>query len=359
MTGRPSTRRPSTSRVFRALDRLFEEGRSRALQTSLADLRCVIFSDHHRGRRDGADDFARCARAYRTALAHYLAEGYGLCLLGDVEELWQCDPADSLEAHSDCVDLESRFARRGRLHRIWGNHDDHWASPGSFSAAAGEVLPDTPAIDVQEVLVLELQDPDRVGSLVLTHGHQGTTFSDRLAFASRFFVRRFWRPWQRRTGHSITSLSQDYGLRHQHEIALSRWAASQNRVVLVTGHTHHPVFAGEAKETLLMRQEAELEDQLETQQDPFLRSDMERRLTQLRSELRYRDARAEGHLLRAGDSNDAYFNAGCCSYRSGSITGIELADAEIRLVRWHQQESEPQREVLRSRALRELFAGLD
>ncbi|MEM1248997.1 MAG: hypothetical protein AAGA81_05840 [Acidobacteriota bacterium] len=341
------------------MDRLYDSGRVEAQRLPLAELRWVVFSDHHRGKLDAADDFATCARAYRTALAHYLAEGFGLCLLGDVEELWECDPNDSLEAHADCVDLESRFARRGRLHRVWGNHDDEWASAGSFDRAVRRVLEDSPEIEVREAVVFELLDPDRIGSLVLAHGHQGTAFSDRLSFVSRFLVRHVWRPWQRRTGQRITSLSGDYGLRHQHEIAQSRWAASRNRVVLISGHTHHPVFAGEAKETYLMRRRSELEAELQSLEDPFLRSDLERRLTELRADLRYREARSEGHLLRAGESNEAYFNAGCCSYKSGSITGIELADAEIRLVRWHQQELEPQREVLRSRGLRELFSRLD
>jgi hypothetical protein len=29
-----------------------------------------------------------------------------------------------------------------------------------------------------------------------------------------------------------------------------------------------------------------------------------------------------------------YFNTGCCSFPDGDITGLEIADGEIRLVRW-------------------------
>ena len=53
------------------------------------DLKWIVFSDHHRGRRDRADDFLRCEPAYINALKHYLNEGYTLVLLGDVEEFWE------------------------------------------------------------------------------------------------------------------------------------------------------------------------------------------------------------------------------------------------------------------------------
>lgn len=31
----------------------------------------IIFSDHHKGNRDGADDFRVCERTYNAALAYY------------------------------------------------------------------------------------------------------------------------------------------------------------------------------------------------------------------------------------------------------------------------------------------------
>jgi hypothetical protein len=33
-------------------------------------------------------------------------------------------------------------------------------------------------------------------------------------------------------------------------------------------------------------------------------------------------------------SPPCYFNTGCCSFPDGDITGLEIADGEIRLVRW-------------------------
>ena len=39
------------------------------LLVDLASLRYIIFSDQHKGARNGADDFLRCERAYNAALA--------------------------------------------------------------------------------------------------------------------------------------------------------------------------------------------------------------------------------------------------------------------------------------------------
>ena len=41
-----------------------------------------------------------------------------------------------------------------------------------------------------------------------------------------------------------------------------------------------------------------------------------------------------------------YFNTGCCSFRDGDVTGLELASGEIRLVRWPDNEKKPRRKIL-------------
>src|SRR5665809_119482 len=45
--------------------------------------RIVVFSDHHKGTGDRADDFRRCEHAYSAALGYYLEQGYRLLVLGD------------------------------------------------------------------------------------------------------------------------------------------------------------------------------------------------------------------------------------------------------------------------------------
>ncbi len=53
-----------------------------------------------------------------------------------------------------------------------------------------------------------------------------------------------------------------------------------------------------------------------------------------------------------------YFNTGCCSYRFGSISGLEIADGEIRLVTWQNPESPRRVEVFPPAQLRDVLARL-
>ena len=46
-----------------------------------------------------------------------------------------------------------------------------------------------------------------------------------------------------------------------------------------------------------------------------------------------------------------YFNTGCCSFEDGSITGIEITDGNIRLIRWRGEENKPQRHILQEASL--------
>ena len=49
-----------------------------------------------------------------------------------------------------------------------------------------------------------------------------------------------------------------------------------------------------------------------------------------------------------------YFNAGCCCYSDNSISGIEIADGFVRLVRWAEEEGISKREVLEELPLGEM-----
>ena len=41
-----------------------------------------------------------------------------------------------------------------------------------------------------------------------------------------------------------------------------------------------------------------------------------------------------------------YYNSGCCCFVDGDITGIEIADGFIRLIKWKLKDESPEREVL-------------
>ena len=286
--------------------------------------RIVIFSDHHRGVGDPADDFRRGERAYAAALGFYLEAGYRLFLLGDVEELWEERPGPVVERYRDVLALEREFARGGGLDRFYGNHDDLWAHGDEVAEHLGA------GITVRGGLRLHVARPGAPdGILFFVHGHQGTRESARWRPLSRLFVRHVWRPIQRRTGFSATSPSRDYALRAKHDRAMYEWARTRrDPLVLIAGHTHRPVFARSTPDPPPTRPVADLERALADAVGD------RGACAALRAELEYaRTAHRRPDEVLAV-SPPCYFNTGCCSFPDGDITGLELADGEIRLVRW-------------------------
>jgi hypothetical protein len=49
-----------------------------------------------------------------------------------------------------------------------------------------------------------------------------------------------------------------------------------------------------------------------------------------------------------------YFNSGCCCYSDGDITGIEIADGCIRLIKWKTKNDRSERQVLEEVTLEKL-----
>jgi len=68
---------PTQLRINRALDRTLENARKAGAITLAPKDRYVIFSDHHKGARNPADDFQPCERTYLAAIDHYYQQGIG------------------------------------------------------------------------------------------------------------------------------------------------------------------------------------------------------------------------------------------------------------------------------------------
>src|SRR5689334_13735963 len=81
--------RPSRERVFPALDKLQRDiqnapgKRGPVLSFQHDTGRFIIFSDQHKGARDGADDFILSEPNYLAALDHYDKNNFYLVCLGD------------------------------------------------------------------------------------------------------------------------------------------------------------------------------------------------------------------------------------------------------------------------------------
>ena len=348
--------------IYTALDAAFRRAleQEQAEGPRVIDIRSakfVIFSDHHKGNRDGADDFKICERAYNAALAYYDRLQYTLIALGDVEELWEEWPETVLKAYKHTLELEGKFHQDGRYLRFWGNHDDAWSHPDLVKQRLVSALGGMP-LQVRESLILHLRDgEEELGRLFLIHGHQGTFDSERIAPLSKFLVRYGWRPVQRIFKISVNTPSQDFVLRYEHESAMYLWSQAQEKVVLIAGHTHRPVFKSESREEVLRKS-------LEAAQDKFTKQPGNARLQQqtaeLAAELEWtlaQDQQSAKHPPVTEFRKPSYFNSGCCAFLDGDVTGLEFSDGEIRLVRWPDDEDCPIPKVLARAKLKDVFAA--
>jgi predicted phosphodiesterase len=344
-------------RVAAALDRaLAQSGEEEPLVLDLARDRWIVLSDQHRGARNRADDFRWSERAYNAALAKYHTMGHHLAVLGDADELWQERPGAILEAYQHTLELEARFHHEGRFQRVWGNHDDAWSAELLVRHYLQPVYGGAP-LRLREHLRIRVTDGDEeLGTLFLVHGHQGTGTSDRWSRLARLPVRYVWRNVQRATGYGWSTPASDWRLRARHNIALYSWARRQAGLVLIAGHTHRPVFKSRSHADEIQEQLEAAERRLAAAPvDPALREEVGDLAAELEW-VRTREHQRSGPEGTTEMDVPSYFNTGCCSFRNGHITGIEVAESEIRLVRWPDDDDRPRAKVLARSSLREVFA---
>lgn len=343
-------------RVGKALDQALARARSNEPVTlDLARDRYIIFSDQHRGARNRADDFRWCERAYNAALAKYFTSGHVLVVLGDGEELWQERAGVVIHAYRHTLELEARFHQAGRYLRVWGNHDDAWSSEILVRLYL-DPLYGEPPLRVREWLHIRvLEGEEELGTLFLVHGHQGTGTSDRWSRLARIPVRYVWRNVQRATGRGWSTPATDWLLRARHNVALYSWAKRQPGLVLIAGHTHRPVFKSKSHAAQVQEDLDEAERRLAAApDDPELREAVGHRAAELEW-VRTQDNQRSGPEGVTEMEVPSYFNTGCCSFRNGHITGIEIAEGEIRLVRWPDDDNRPRAKILARASLREVL----
>ena len=332
-----------------ALDRALQQAKKTNRRNLSAPDRYVIFSDHHKGVRDRADDFRQCEETYLGALDYYHEAGFNLIILGDGEELWEQDAGSVLAAYHNVLESEARFYP-SRYIKIVGNHDDPWES----AAYVDEVLsPYFPGIEVHQSLVLDVYEAgESVGELFLIHGHQGTIGSDTLNFLGPFFL-PYYRKIQNLTNIGRTSPSRDACLRAAHDTRMYRWSSKQEGVILIAGHTHRPVWSSRTHLEKLLWQLFSLQEK----QDEMSPEAYEKAVKQLQNGIR-KQQDAYQPCDDTIKTRPSYFNTGCCRFEDGDITGIELVDGKIRLVKWVKPPSDPKPIVLEEMKLAEVFALL-
>lgn len=328
------------SSVTRGLDRVYKKAQKTAIDLDLKKEKIIIFSDHHRGVRDGADDFMRCEKNYNAALGFYYEMGYKLVILGDAEDLWECWPKDVVKSYAYSLSLESEFNKSGRYIRIYGNHDDFWQHPDAVKKYLSQVFNPLPIVSEGIVFNITGASNKNPGEIFLTHGHQGTISSDIAAPVAKLAVRYIWRNFQRITGIKLNTPAKNTDKLHEHDQAMYNWArAKGGNTYLITGHTHSPFFSTD----LIKNTQDSLNKAVK------VKNNKER--AKLRAQLEYLTTIYQTFLNNNSQISLFYFNTGCCSFSDGDITGIEIADGRMSLVRWPDETGLPQWKILDQFAL--------
>jgi predicted phosphodiesterase len=292
-----------------------------------------------------ADDFRNAEPNYLAALQYYYANDFSFVNLGDSEELWENSPKAVIEKNRISLLEEAKFQVANRYHRIYGNHDLEWKYAIQQTLFLKPIFGDK--LSVCEGLVLQTVYKNKAFSIFLTHGHQGDRKSDGNAF-STWVVAAIWTPIQRFLEISIDTISDSFELVDKHNIMMYEWSATQKDIIFISGHTHKPVFASLDHIDRLAKQLERARSVHDADQVQYLEK-----------ELGMRKAEYGGKKIVRTMARPTYFNSGCCCFNDGDITGIEIADGFIRLIKWEMVEKESKRKVLEESPLFYLFDQLE
>jgi len=250
----------------------------------------ILFSDCHRGDNSFADDFANNRNIYFHAIKHYFKNGYHYLELGDGDELWENLTFKSIfEAHKNVYLLLKDFYINNRFHALWGNHDMAYKNSAYvkknlwsyFEPITGTSVDLFKGIQIHEAIILKHSNTGQ--EIFLTHGHQADWWNYTFWKWSRFLVRALWKPLNVMGIADPTSPAKNYKELIKIERRTKRWIYNNNNLITIVGHTHRPRFP------------------------------------------------------EPGDI--PYFNDGSCVHPR-SITGIEIENGKISLIKWQIETNE-------------------
>ena len=368
--------KPDKLRIFTALSRLLKQikdepgKRGLIIPFDLSTGRFIIFSDHHRGAKNGADDFAAAEPNYLAALDYYYTNNFFFISLGDSEELWENNLIKVKKCNAITFEKEKLFIQQNRFVKIFGNHDLFWDNDpfagwqlkniygqelkvyegvvlqsvvNSWESIVGSREFETRNVDSElRTDNSQLISPNSSLTIFLTHGHQGDASSDGNWF-SKFFVAKIWAPLQAYLRINPNTPAYDASLKTKHNQLMYEWSIEQNNLLLITGHTHQPIFESF---THLERLYNRLLD-ARNRKDASAIADLENEISK----------RKQDYITISGDyrhMKPTYFNTGCCCFSDGDITGIEIADGCIRLIKWTKKNNQTIKQVLEEKLLLEI-----
>lgn len=251
--------------------------------------RFVFLTDAHRGDGSMSDEFAKNKDIFNAALDHYFVQGFTLVEAGDNDDLWEYPHVRNIvAAHGPTFWRLSAFHRERRYFRLYGNHDVQLRDPDyvrdqfshAFNSVTGHEEELLPGLQVLDALLFRHAATRQ--EILLVHGHQGDFSNDQNWRMTMWIFRGFWKHLHAFGIRSPSSPVKNNQKRHKVERNFVKWIRLHH-VALICGHTHRWKFPN-------------------------------------------------------GDDLP-YFNTGACSF-PGYVTGLELADGSLTLVRWHVEPDE-------------------
>jgi predicted phosphodiesterase len=338
--------KPNQERVHTALTKLYQHTKEYpgkkgfVFETTDTDARFIIFSDQHKGAKNGSDDFMLAEPNYMAALNHYLEQNFHFISLGDEEELWENTIWPVKAKNKESIALQNRFHQKKYYTKVFGNHDIFWNN----DPLAGLYLMSMydKALKIYEAVLIKIKIGNKELPVFLTHGHQGDGQSDGNPF-SAWFVGRIWAPLQIYLNLNPNIPASNNALKTAHNLFMYEWSKQDNNPVLITGHTHQPVFASLTHLELLYKK-----------LDKVKKDNDDAAIEVLNKEIIFRQNEYDFVMGNYGDVKPCYFNSGCCCFVDGDITGIEIADGMIRLIKWHKENDVSQRILLEEMRLKDL-----
>jgi UDP-2,3-diacylglucosamine pyrophosphatase LpxH len=267
----------------------------------------AIFSDLHRGVGDGADDFFHNRLIFSYALYHYYKNGFTYVELGDGDELYENKwLVDIVKVHGDIFEMLNAFHNEHRFYYVVGNHNIQMGNPKWLRTALIGARTYCPDLFKNIRIYNSLKLGNRI---FMVHGHQGDCINDTFAPLGRFWVRSLWRPLQAVAGFKDpTRPAENEKKRNKLEAAILGWARDKG-ILVIAGHTHRPMFSALSKQDRRFGYKKE---------KPY------------------------------------YFNCGS-GVHPRCVTGLEIQDNTIALVKWHVV-ADPEKEGC-LRVIRQVFEG--
>ena len=314
---------PDKQRVHTALDDLFikinDTGkRGVCIPFEIFRQNFIILSDQHKGTKNGADDFAIAEKNYLEALRYYNEHAYFYIALGDCEELWENTIVGVKKNNLPSFQAEKLFLERKAFIKIFGNHDLDWDNRPFAAFELKEIYGQE--VMIYEGGILKTLINNKPLNIYLTHGHQGDAVSDGKWF-SKWFIANIWAPLQAYLNINPNTPAYEDHLKTDHNRFMYEWIAEKKNVLLITGHTHQPVFQSLTHIEGLYKKLSIAKEAEDTVTVEKIEKEIQKR-------------KLEGQTIPDFTAyKSSYFNSGCCCFDDGDITGIQIADGKIRLVK--------------------------